>query len=136
MPTQNISDKKMAAIITAGMNNTPSSEALMKHHKYRKDDESRIYRQLPRTNDGIGLSPASSLSGSSSCSGMATPVFVAPSNLNPKSDYSKSSPNHISKTQWCAVAILTFINLINYMDRYTIAGILTQVQEYYHINDS
>ena len=121
MPTQNISDKKMAAIITAGMNNTPSSEALMKHDKYRKDDESRIYRQLPRTN-GVGLSPASSLSGSSSCSGLATPMFVAPSNSNVKSDYSKSSPNHISKTQWCAVAILTFINLINYMDRYTIAG--------------
>merc|ERR1712038_681506 len=48
----------------------------------------------------------------------------------------KSSPNHITKAQWCAVAILTFINLINYMDRYTIAGILTQVQDYYSISDT
>lgn len=32
--------------------------------------------------------------------------------------------------------ILTYINLINYMDRYTIAGILTQVQEYYSISDT
>merc|ERR1712038_1739303 len=48
----------------------------------------------------------------------------------------KSSPNHITKAQWCAVAILTFINLINYMDRYTIAGILTKVQDYYSISDT
>merc|ERR1719150_2351804 len=32
--------------------------------------------------------------------------------------------------------ILTYINLINYMDRYTIAGILTQVQDYYSISDT
>ena len=48
MPTQTISDKKIAAIITAGMNNTPSSEALVNYsNNYRKDDENRIYRQLP-----------------------------------------------------------------------------------------
>ena len=28
----------------------------------------------------------------------------------------------ITATQWWAIAILTFVNLINYMDRYTIAG--------------
>merc|ERR1719150_3657976 len=32
--------------------------------------------------------------------------------------------------------ILTYINLINYMDRYTIAGILTKVQDYYSIGDT
>ena len=64
MPTQNISDKKIAAIITAGMNNTPSSEALMKYSKnYRKDDENRIYRQLPDNSSEIHLSGASSFSG-------------------------------------------------------------------------
>lgn len=123
MPTQSISDKKMAAIITAGMNNTPSSEALMKHSKnYRKDDENRIYRQLPNVSSEVNLSPASSISGGSSLSGLATPVYVSSSNSNIRKDYIKSSPNHISKTQWCAVIILTFVNLINYMDRYTIAG--------------
>ena len=28
----------------------------------------------------------------------------------------------ITRKQWVAIAILTFVNLINYMDRYTIAG--------------
>jgi len=137
MPTQNLSDKKIAAIITAGMNNTPSSEALMKYSKnYRKDDENRIYRQLPDNSSEIHLSAASSFSGGISPSGGATPVYRTSSSSNVKPEHIKSSPNHISKAQWCAVAILTFINLINYMDRYTIAGILTQVQEYYSIGDT
>ena len=123
MPTQNLSDKKLTAIITAGMNNTPSSEALMKYSKnYRKDDENRIYRQLPDNSSDIHLSAASSFSGGMSPSGGATPVYRSSSISNMKSEHTKSSPNHITKAQWCAVAILTFINLINYMDRYTIAG--------------
>ena len=32
------------------------------------------------------------------------------------------SPNHVSRQDWITLSILTFVNLINYMDRYTIAG--------------
>ena len=32
------------------------------------------------------------------------------------------SPNFVSRSEWITLAILTFVNLINYMDRYTIAG--------------
>ena len=32
------------------------------------------------------------------------------------------SPNFISRRQWCTVFILFFVNLMNYMDRLTIAG--------------
>lgn len=32
------------------------------------------------------------------------------------------SPNYVSRADWLTLAILTFVNLINYMDRYTIAG--------------
>jgi hypothetical protein len=32
------------------------------------------------------------------------------------------TPHHITKTQWLTVVILFFVNLINYMDRLTIAG--------------
>ena len=32
------------------------------------------------------------------------------------------SPNFVSRQDWMTLAILTFVNLINYMDRYTIAG--------------
>lgn len=132
MPTQTISDKKIAAIITAGMNNTPSSEALMDYSKtYRKDEENRIYRQLPDNTSGVNLSASSSFSGGVSPSGLATPVYISSSNSNIQTEHMKSSPNHISRAQWCAVIILTFINLINYMDRYTIAGMYCAFCEYY-----
>ena len=42
----------------------------------------------------------------------------------------------LTKIQWITVAILTYINLINYMDRYTIAGVLSQVQDEFHIDAS
>merc|ERR1711963_229329 len=46
------------------------------------------------------------------------------------------SPNFVSRSEWITLAILTFVNLINYMDRYTIAGVLTSVKETYQINNS
>ncbi|XP_017960211.1 protein spinster isoform X2 [Drosophila navojoa] len=42
-----------------------------------------------------------------------------------------------SHKQWFAVAVLCFVNLINYMDRFTIAGVLTDVKKTFAIdNDS
>ncbi|VDK56438.1 unnamed protein product [Cylicostephanus goldi] len=35
-----------------------------------------------------------------------------------------------------SVTILFCVNLLNYMDRYTIAGVLTNIQSFYHINDA
>ncbi|KRY00529.1 Protein spinster -like protein 1 [Trichinella pseudospiralis] len=68
-------------------------------------------------------------------------VFSAPE----KKFVSKSMPASslyyiISETpiRWrdfITVAILFFINLLNYMDRFTIAGVLTEVQEFYNIGD-
>ncbi|XP_059092093.1 protein spinster-like isoform X2 [Tigriopus californicus] len=51
------------------------------------------------------------------------------------SGYPKT-PNHISRRQWITVIILFFVNLINYMDRLTIAGILTKIQNDYQIGDA
>jgi len=45
------------------------------------------------------------------------------------------SPNYVSRADWITLAILTFVNLINYMDRYTIAGILSQVRTGLEINN-
>jgi len=45
------------------------------------------------------------------------------------------SPNYVSRADWLTLAILTFVNLINYMDRYTIAGILGEVREGLDINN-
>lgn len=35
-----------------------------------------------------------------------------------------------------AVAVLCYINLLNYMERYTIAGVLPKIQEFFDISDS
>ncbi|XKL68536.1 hypothetical protein PGB90_004027 [Kerria lacca] len=37
--------------------------------------------------------------------------------------------------QWITVMILCFVNLINYMDRFTIAGVLTDVKKHFDIGD-
>ncbi|XP_037077335.1 protein spinster-like isoform X2 [Pollicipes pollicipes] len=42
----------------------------------------------------------------------------------------------ITIRQGISVAILCFVNLINYMDRFTIAGILTDIQTHFDVNDS
>ncbi|XP_059818276.1 protein spinster homolog 1-like isoform X2 [Hypanus sabinus] len=33
------------------------------------------------------------------------------------------------------VCVLCYINLLNYMDRFTVAGVLPDIEEYFHIND-
>ncbi|BFG05261.1 protein spinster [Drosophila madeirensis] len=43
----------------------------------------------------------------------------------------------VGRSQWFTVGVLCFVNLINYMDRFTIAGVLKDVQEDFKIgNDS
>ncbi|CAB3406977.1 unnamed protein product [Caenorhabditis bovis] len=37
---------------------------------------------------------------------------------------------------YVSVTVLFIVNLLNYVDRYTVAGVLTQVQTYYDISDS
>ncbi|XP_012160126.1 protein spinster isoform X1 [Ceratitis capitata] len=41
----------------------------------------------------------------------------------------------ITRTQWFTVVVLCFVNLINYMDRFTIAGVLTDIQDDFKIGD-
>ncbi|CAL1288409.1 unnamed protein product [Larinioides sclopetarius] len=43
---------------------------------------------------------------------------------------------HGNRKAYIAVIILCFINLINYMDRYTLAGVLRDVKSYYGLDDS
>ncbi|XP_055687110.1 protein spinster isoform X2 [Lutzomyia longipalpis] len=41
----------------------------------------------------------------------------------------------IGKQEWFTVCVLCFVNLINYMDRFTIAGVLTNIQDEFSIGD-
>ncbi|GMT11197.1 hypothetical protein PFISCL1PPCAC_2494 [Pristionchus fissidentatus] len=49
-------------------------------------------------------------------------------------------PSAISQPRTCrdytTFSILCLINLLNYMDRYTISGVLTDIQKFYEINDA
>uniref|UniRef100_A0A3B3TFZ4 Major facilitator superfamily (MFS) profile domain-containing protein n=1 Tax=Paramormyrops kingsleyae TaxID=1676925 RepID=A0A3B3TFZ4_9TELE len=39
------------------------------------------------------------------------------------------------RRSYVVVAVLCYVNLLNYMDRYTIAGILDSIQTYFNIDD-
>ncbi|GAV04420.1 hypothetical protein RvY_14699 [Ramazzottius varieornatus] len=45
-------------------------------------------------------------------------------------------PSNTSKRSYITVAILFFVNLLNYIDRFTIAGVLEDVEVYYGIDKS
>merc|ERR1740128_717702 len=51
-------------------------------------------------------------------------------------DVRQASPHHVTRRQIITVSILCFVNLINYMDRFTIAGILTDIQCDFGIGDT
>ena len=58
--------------------------------------------------------------------------------LNPTAGVQASTQknlSHVTKFQWITVAILTYVNLINYMDRLTLSGILRQFQEDFQIDN-
>ncbi|KAM6906954.1 protein spinster homolog 3 [Xenentodon cancila] len=46
------------------------------------------------------------------------------------------SPAISPRQSYIAIAVLCYVNLINYMERYTIAGVLSTIQDFFHISDS
>ncbi|XP_053684627.1 protein spinster isoform X2 [Sabethes cyaneus] len=46
-----------------------------------------------------------------------------------------TTSSSVTRTAWFTVAVLCFVNLINYMDRFTIAGVLTDIQLHFNIGD-
>lgn len=47
-----------------------------------------------------------------------------------------ATSGHVNMRQWITVAVLVYVNLINYMDRLTLAGILTDIQHEFNANDA
>ncbi|XP_062553552.1 protein spinster isoform X1 [Armigeres subalbatus] len=48
---------------------------------------------------------------------------------------SSTSTERVPLTAWFTVIVLCFVNLINYMDRFTIAGVLKDIQDQFQIGD-
>ena len=66
-----------------------------------------------------------------------------PVDPGPMTDSSNSSDSRLNeptptvpRRAYVAIAILFFVNLLNYMDRFTIAGVLTDIQAFYGIDDT
>ncbi|XP_068456651.1 protein spinster homolog 3 [Clinocottus analis] len=57
------------------------------------------------------------------------------SSLTPKPE-EKEKPAISQRRAYVAVAVLCYINLLNYAERYTIAGILPNIQKFFDISDS
>ncbi|KAL0994767.1 hypothetical protein UPYG_G00126910 [Umbra pygmaea] len=74
--------------------------------------------------------------------GMQTHLGSAPTHYGSTADsIPASEPEETTKVisserAYITVAILCYINLINYMDRYTIAGVLRSIQNFFKITDS
>jgi MFS family permease len=49
---------------------------------------------------------------------------------------SHAASGHITTRQWITVAVLVYVNLINYMDRLTLAGILEDVKREFNASDA
>ena len=49
---------------------------------------------------------------------------------------SEVSVHKVSPMQWMTMAVLVYVNLINYMDRLTLAGILEEVKQEFDANDA
>ncbi|XP_044079349.1 protein spinster homolog 3 isoform X2 [Siniperca chuatsi] len=71
----------------------------------------------------------------SSSSGLHYGSFVnSLSSLTPNAVDDK--PATPPRRAYIAVAVLCYINLLNYMERYTIAGVLTDIQKFFVVSDS
>ncbi|KAJ3624989.1 hypothetical protein MTP99_018576 [Tenebrio molitor] len=52
-----------------------------------------------------------------------------------KNTQSERTIKDVKIREWIMVFILCFVNLINYMDRFTLAGILDDIQSYFHVSN-
>ncbi|CAN9501583.1 unnamed protein product [Ophioblennius macclurei] len=59
--------------------------------------------------------------------------FNSLSSLTPNAE---SSPAPTPKRDYIAIAVLCYINLLNYMERYTVAAVLSNIQTFFDISDS
>ncbi|XP_049896380.1 protein spinster homolog 3-like isoform X3 [Epinephelus moara] len=57
------------------------------------------------------------------------------SSLTPKTE-EEEKPEISRRRSYIAVAVLCYVNLINYMERYTLAGVLSNIQKFFDISDS
>ncbi|XP_052893687.1 protein spinster isoform X2 [Anopheles moucheti] len=90
--------------------------------------------KIPATNSQQRLMPTDSDSVTSSMD--EGELQVARGNQHDEdTDTTTTATGTIGANAWFTVLVLCFVNLINYMDRFTIAGVLTEIQDHFNIGD-
>uniref|UniRef100_A0A2M4BH73 Putative sugar transporter/spinster transmembrane protein n=1 Tax=Anopheles marajoara TaxID=58244 RepID=A0A2M4BH73_9DIPT len=87
--------------------------------------------KIPATNSQQRLMPTDSDSVSSS----QDEGYIEGAQAGSDEDTVTVTRTAIGASSWFTVAVLCFVNLINYMDRFTIAGVLTEIQDHFNIGD-
>ncbi|XP_046460299.1 protein spinster-like isoform X4 [Daphnia pulex] len=119
---------------SSGIRANMSAQQLIDHEVYE--------RSLRNPNSRQDGKVSTDSSGSSSLSSSNTKIdgkgipSASDSSANSSSGENRTVEHPLTKRQIITVTILCFVNLINYMDRYTIAGILTQIQCDLNIGDT
>ncbi|EFX66564.1 hypothetical protein DAPPUDRAFT_229380 [Daphnia pulex] len=119
---------------SSGIRANMSAQQLIDHEVYE--------RSLTNPNSRQDGKVSTDSSGSSSLSSSNTKIVgkgipsASDSSANSSSGENRTVEHPLTKRQIITVTILCFVNLINYMDRYTIAGILTQIKCDLNIGDT
>lgn len=89
----------------------------MSAHKYMKVEENTAAPPMEQSSGGLGLP-----STESSQQLMTDSVSLDSNGSRRQNSRQYAGFGGISPTEWFTVLVLCFVNLINYMDRFTIAG--------------
>ncbi|KAI9560810.1 hypothetical protein GHT06_011762 [Daphnia sinensis] len=120
---------------STGIRANMSAQQLIDHEAVERYERSLRNSNRQDGKVSTNSSGSSSLSSSNLKINTKESPCVSVSSANSSSGETRIEPQ-LTKRQIITVSILCFVNLINYMDRYTIAGILTQIQCDLNIGDT
>ncbi|XP_040175873.1 protein spinster isoform X1 [Anopheles arabiensis] len=115
----------VGAAATAIMGKAPASGGI----------QSNPAGKIPATNSQQRLMPTDSDSVTSSMDEGELRVARGNPHDEDTDTVTTTTTSSIGANAWFTVGVLCFVNLINYMDRFTIAGVLTEIQDHFKIGD-
>uniref|UniRef100_A0A2Y9D3G0 Major facilitator superfamily (MFS) profile domain-containing protein n=1 Tax=Anopheles quadriannulatus TaxID=34691 RepID=A0A2Y9D3G0_ANOQN len=119
----------------AGGGNVGAATAIMGKAPASGGIQSNPAGKIPATNSQQRLMPTDSDSVTSSMDEGELRVARGNPHDEDADTVTTTTTSSIGANAWFTVGVLCFVNLINYMDRFTIAGVLTEIQDHFKIGD-
>nr|XP_040220705.2 protein spinster isoform X2 [Anopheles coluzzii] len=119
----------------AGGGNVGAATAIMGKAPASGGIQSNPAGKIPATNSQQRLMPTDSDSVTSSMDEGELRVARGNPHDEDTDTVTTTTTSSIGANAWFTVGVLCFVNLINYMDRFTIAGVLTEIQDHFKIGD-